>query len=255
MIAYAAKNPLQKLSLSFYQANNKLLSSSSFSKFVLPSSSVSGDTQTVMFYIYDTSKVGAPYTPGSLDEVRGARARAASAVEKVEGSTTTGNSRQAVDPDAEGQQRGTGHYEAVLQKRREKVVMVSQVMTEKPVTVAPGDSIDMVWALFRSRRFRHVPVVNKGTVVGLVSDRDILPRVGAAGETVQESSLTVLDVMSTPVLAVRPDSPIRKAARAMVEEHVGALPVVAADHGLVGIITRSDILRAVVWHAPLELWI
>ena len=225
------------------------------SKFVLPCSSLCGDTVATMFYIYDASKVGAPYTPGSLDQVRGARTRAASAVEKVEGSTTSGNSRQTVDPEAEGQQRGAGHYQAVLQKRREKVVMVSQVMTEKPITVSPADSISIVWTLFRSRRFRHVPVVNEGVVVGLVSDRDILPLIGDAGENLPVPDRTVADVMSTPVLAVRPDSPIRKAAKAMVEEHVGALPVVAVDHGLVGIITRSDILRAVVWHAPLELWI
>jgi CBS domain-containing protein len=60
--------------------------------------------------------------------------------------------------------------------------------------------------------------------------------------------------MVTQVLIATPDTPIRDIARTMVEERIGSLPILDLRDTLVGIITRSDILRALITHGPMRLW-
>ena len=57
------------------------------------------------------------------------------------------------------------------------------------------------------------------------------------------------------VITATPDTRIREIARLLIERRIGAMPIMDKYDNLVGIITRSDVLRAVVNHAPLELWV
>lgn len=118
----------------------------------------------------------------------------------------------------------------------------------RPVTTLPlGATVAEARQLFVSRRFRHVPVVDEGgQLVGILSDRDLLPE--------RNGDLPVDALMSSPVWTAAPETPLREVASLMFERRVGALPIV--DEGaLVGILTRSDILRSLVVEPPLDLWI
>jgi len=116
--------------------------------------------------------------------------------------------------------------------------------------------------LFRKRRFRHVPVVDDdGLVMGILSDRDLLAESGSIAEDAAnlaggDSELrTAGDLATGRVLVAHPETLIREIVRVMFRERVGAMPIVNDTGRLKGIITRSDILRALMRHTALELYI
>jgi acetoin utilization protein AcuB len=131
---------------------------------------------------------------------------------------------------------------------------VRELMQESVYTVKPEDLIDRVYFLLRYEKIRHLPVLEKKTVVGIVSDRDLYKALGpksrskAIQEEEGESSLQVIprkvrSIMRQGVITIEPDQEAATAATMMAEKKIGALPVIQ-DGKLVGIITRTDILVA-----------
>ncbi len=140
------------------------------------------------------------------------------------------------------------------------VLFANQIMTSPVVTFKSQDSIADAMALFRTRQLRHIPVVtDNGVVEGILSDRDILRHMSGVTEGYEQhmpSARTndrVGQLMKTEVLTASADTDVRYIARLFVEQRVGAMPIVT-DGNLVGIITRSDVLGAVMRHFILELW-
>lgn len=130
---------------------------------------------------------------------------------------------------------------------------VSDWMTPDPVSVPPTASLFEVSALFRERRFRHVPVVEDGRLVGVVSDRDVLAASSPFSDTPSETRRDYLTLstkagalMTADPRTVAPDTPLAEAARAMVAADVSSLLVTTADGGLAGILTARDVLRSTV---------
>jgi acetoin utilization protein AcuB len=119
-------------------------------------------------------------------------------------------------------------------------VNVREAMTARPATVAPGDSVASAAAIMRRGRFRHLPVVDDDVLVGVVSERDLY-----RGDGVEPSQRAVRSVMSAETITIAPDDPLEEAARIMLENKVGCLPVVEEGR-LTGIVTESDIFRAFV---------
>jgi acetoin utilization protein AcuB len=114
---------------------------------------------------------------------------------------------------------------------------VSRWMTRDPVAVESTETLAAVRKIMDQGRFRRVPVVDGGKLVGIVSDRDLRQHTGALAE------VKVNGAMSTPVVSVTPSVLLEEAANLMVKHKVGGLPVV--DRGrLAGIITATDLLRA-----------
>lgn len=134
---------------------------------------------------------------------------------------------------------------------------VREWMSRDPVTVEPSTEVSVARRLLRDHGIRHLPVVECGRVVGMVSDRDVrisqaaLQQVTermvagarrAVGETVGVG-LAVEAVMSAPARVISADEPLERAARLMLAAKISALPVVEAGV-LVGIITTTDCLLA-----------
>jgi acetoin utilization protein AcuB len=121
---------------------------------------------------------------------------------------------------------------------------IRAAMTSKVVTVTPADSLEDAAALMRRGRFRHLPVVRDGVLQGVVTERDLqLQEGGLPSDDMRQRS--VRSVMSADVITIGPSDPIEEAARLMLENKVGCLPVVEGND-LVGIVTESDIFRAFV---------
>jgi CBS domain-containing protein len=129
--------------------------------------------------------------------------------------------------------------------------VVREIMMGSPVTLKPEDTLDLANDVISLGRIRHIPVVEDGRLVGLLSDRDLI---GAAATTIfglkQKSksallkSFLIKDVMRKRVITVTPETPIKDAARILKEKKIGCVPVVS-EGTLVGLLTTTDILRYV----------
>ena len=150
-----------------------------------------------------------------------------------------------------------------LSHERKPALRARQIMTSPVVALSPETTLEKAWELIRDHRFRHVPVLSREKkLVGIISDRDILREAARIGDIITppkdegpREEGTVCRLMKTKVLTAGPNTQIREIARAMFMERIGAMPIVDDHDTLVGIITRSDILRALITHAPLELWV
>jgi len=128
-------------------------------------------------------------------------------------------------------------------------MQVSRFMTRRPVTVAPDAPIDAAIALMEQHGFRHLPVARGTEVLGMVSDRDV--RLGTGGQALaslgvpEESGLPrrVDQIMRAPVVCVEEHERGPTAARRMIEQHIGALPVLESGR-LVGIVTETNLVSA-----------
>ena len=141
------------------------------------------------------------------------------------------------------------HPEEGAVHEREPVVTAEQIMSSPVVALGPRATMEEARALFRERRFRHVPILSKDRLVGILSDRDLLRHAGEPPEA------PVRPLVTEAVIAASPNTGIREIARGMFEHHIGAMPILGEEGRLVGIITRSDILRTLINRAPLELWV
>ncbi len=130
---------------------------------------------------------------------------------------------------------------------------VKELMTKNVLTVAPNDNVDRVFFLINFENIRHVPVVEKGRLVGIVSDRDLKKVLGPPkrflekpdGGSVTISSRKVRTLLRRAPITIEPLQRAADAAAVMAKKKIGALPVVHKGK-LVGIITATDILKAFV---------
>jgi acetoin utilization protein AcuB len=133
------------------------------------------------------------------------------------------------------------------------MLLVRDWMTGNLVTLSPEASVAEALTLCRKRRIRHIPILEEGRLVGIVSDRDLRDASPALGDperarTLQE--IRVADVMTREVITVDPQDSIENAAQQMYELKIESLPVVAEEE-LLGIVTSSDVMRALVMLAGL----
>jgi CBS domain-containing protein len=126
---------------------------------------------------------------------------------------------------------------------------VRDIMETKLVTISASERLSMVEDIMRLGRVRHMPVVQGGKLVGVVSERDLLRAslsvLSEHRDAERRMFLHVVEisrVMSTPPIVIQPDATIREAALLMADRKIGCLPVVSGD-ALLGMITETDVLR------------
>jgi CBS domain-containing protein len=134
---------------------------------------------------------------------------------------------------------------------------VASVMTTKVITVAPETPFKDVVTLLTTNDISAVPVIGPhGTVIGVVSEADVLPKQEFHGGAdplphgvarrrrrwYRSLGLCAAELMTTPVLTIGPDASITLAARRLAENRVRRLFVVDTDGRLVGVLSRRDLL-------------
>jgi len=129
------------------------------------------------------------------------------------------------------------------------MMLVRDLMQRDVTTFDADETLDLADDLMRLGRVRHFPIVEKGRLVGVLSQRDLL---GAAASSLLQleygtakawlAKIPIKAVMSTTVHAIGPDRPVRDAVDMMLVEKIGCLPVVEDDQ-LVGLISETDCLR------------
>lgn len=171
---------------------------------------------------------------------------------------------------------------------RRQVKTAAEVMTAQPYCLAPDAMAADAWQLMHQRGFHHVLVAASDlTLLGMVSIRDIWELLAASANSVQPGTaqtapdeaahpadaMPLHDEMMTPVgmaalantridtvmisqvVCTSAETSIRRVAEVMLLHKVDALPVTDTAQHVQGIVTRTDLLRALVLEAPLELWV
>src|SRR5512146_1844291 len=116
-------------------------------------------------------------------------------------------------------------------------MLVENHMTKEPITIEPDELLIRASHKMRSGGFRRLPVVSDGKLVGIISERDLREHRGHLEHT------KVNGVMTEKPVTVGPGVTVEEAARIMVEEQIGGLPVVEGGH-LVGVISVTDVMNA-----------
>jgi acetoin utilization protein AcuB len=131
-------------------------------------------------------------------------------------------------------------------------MLVKQRMTRDPLVVAPDQPLADALRLTRARRIRHLPVVEEGRLVGIVSDRDVRLAMPSPLTEPDDERVAFLDrtpvssVMKRDPVTVGPYDSVEDAAKEMRRRRIGAIPVTDAHGRLVGILSESDVLDAFV---------
>lgn len=128
---------------------------------------------------------------------------------------------------------------------------IGNIMTRKPATVAPQDNLDKVRLIFEKHGFHHVPVVQDGQLVGMVSYTDYLRIISElfSGNNGQShgafglSNMMVKEIMTEEVVCLRPGDTVEDALTIFRNHAFHAMPVVEGERRLVGILSTHDLVK------------
>jgi acetoin utilization protein AcuB len=129
---------------------------------------------------------------------------------------------------------------------------VSQLMSSTVVSVEMDDSLTKVRSIFEETNFHHLLVVERGKLLGIISDRDLLkslsPRLRTASETAKD--LATLNkkahqIMSRKLITLDEGASIKAAVKVFNEQSISCIPIIKKDQSLAGMLSWRDIMRAV----------
>jgi acetoin utilization protein AcuB len=130
-------------------------------------------------------------------------------------------------------------------------MLVKDWMSKDPITITDDTSMMKAIHLMKQNRFRRLPVLHEGRLVGIVSDRDLKEASPSKATTLDVhelyyllAELHVKDIMTRDPVTVSPESTVEHAAQLMLENTISGLPVVDDQGKVVGILTQSDVFRA-----------
>lgn len=147
-----------------------------------------------------------------------------------------------------------------LPRTRSSGLKVSDVMTSEVVTISPNHTLYRAAALMAEKKISHLVVADGGVPVGIISKIDLASFVPAMGRLVAPKRKfffddstsrriyfvpVAADLMTTELITISPDATLGEAGKTMLENNISSLPVVDGSGRLVGIITKSDLVRAV----------
>jgi CBS domain-containing protein len=141
-------------------------------------------------------------------------------------------------------------------------ILVRDVMTTNIISISKYESVMQVANILAEKNISGLPVVDKeNKVIGIITQADILSMVGVGrehtfkdllkymlGEPLHERKVGdhVGDIMTSPALTIKPGATIAEAVRIMDEKKIRRLTIVDDKNELIGILTRADILKAVI---------
>jgi len=171
---------------------------------------------------------------------------------------TGGESSESDIKKSEDNKYGVDVYKEAVKQDYEltPVFHASEIMSSPVITIGPDISAKDAWVKFMDNRVHHLPVVSaEGEIKGIVSDRDFLKNLNVyEGKVESTKDAKVKDIMSSDVIAASLLTDIRRIAKAMLDHHIGAMPVIGDEGTITGIITRSDILYTIIHHPELKFW-
>ncbi|MFQ5842873.1 MAG: CBS domain-containing protein [Thermodesulfobacteriota bacterium] len=126
---------------------------------------------------------------------------------------------------------------------------VKDIMVKDVATLRLNDELSLADDIMELGRIRHLPVVEEGQLVGIISERDLFKAslasalgYGAKAKREFMKAVAVKEVMVDKVITISPEASVEEAGKVMLEKKIGCLPVVE-EGNLIGLITETDVLR------------
>lgn len=138
------------------------------------------------------------------------------------------------------------------EKEPSQVSLLADIMSKNVISLSPSATVADAWQLFQRYRFQSIPITDdNNTVLAMLTERDILQGPDMQKNITQQS---IMEFATQQVYCFSPDTDIRQATRILYEYDLSALPIISDQHELLGIVTRTDIIKTVSHYGPLELW-
>lgn len=119
-------------------------------------------------------------------------------------------------------------------------------MTRRVIVVPPTVTLEDAWDIMSFFRIRHLPVVQDGALLGILSDRDVLLRAAPGGVEPKVPGAPVADAMSPAPYVCSPTTHVAEIVRTMTERKIDAMPVLDGADQLVGLVTSTDLLLLLI---------
>ena len=127
---------------------------------------------------------------------------------------------------------------------------IDRIMTADPATVGPQDSVVEAQRRLKNHFIHHLPVVENGRLIGMVSSSDLLKLHLLDDHLTLRMQATVGQIMETNMVVIDREASFREAAEKLCMGGFHALPVVDRGGRLVGIVTSSDVIGEFLEHLP-----
>jgi acetoin utilization protein AcuB len=138
-------------------------------------------------------------------------------------------------------------------------VFAREIMSPAVITANISSTLSEAELILVKNKIKYLPILSReNKILGIVSQKDILSHMIRLyrKSPMDIEKAQVGDIMITKILTAFPDTAIREIAKIMFEERIGALPIISRESSeLLGILTRSDILKSVMQHTTLNLYI
>ena len=121
-------------------------------------------------------------------------------------------------------------------------MIVRDVMTTPVIAIEPTERLLDAFNILRRHQVKHLPVIEHGHLIGVLSDRDLLGHATRENNTYVFPRQTVESAMTAPVVTCHPDDPVEKAISLLLEKDISCLPVLE-DGEIVGIVTSRSFLQ------------
>jgi CBS domain-containing protein len=128
---------------------------------------------------------------------------------------------------------------------------VRELMTRDVVTIGRNDTLAAADELMKTKRFRHLPVMEERRLAGMLSERDLFQAAlstamnfGQKAQMEFLKTIRVKEVMTDEVVTIGPEADVQEAARLLLERRIGSLPVMEGGK-LVGILSETDLLKVI----------
>ncbi|MBE0492958.1 MAG: CBS domain-containing protein [Thiomicrospira sp.] len=152
-----------------------------------------------------------------------------------------------------------GQYQKQLETMTDRhvVVTVSEIMSSSVISLPPTATLTEVWNIMQQRKIQHIPVVDGERLVGICSSQELLRHVivNQSNQIETPADRAIMEIANPEVVTTLANVDVRRVAFIMSQYRIGSLPVMSEDgYKMIGIITRTDLIKRLAKLPPLEIY-